>query len=70
MPDPDVQYSRVRDEETLTRDGRVEHFKLVTLYIGPHGPFNERFTPEEWADGFTVRQRVEKLKAQIASLPT
>lgn len=70
MPDDyEVDYSRVRDEERLERDGTVTHSKLVTIYIGKHGPFTERFTPAEWSDGISVRQRVERLKTELRGLP-
>jgi len=63
-----IEYGRIRDESRLDRNGNVVNEKLVTFYIGPHGPFHERFP----ADGFTqdqVRQRVEALRRELQNLP-
>lgn len=70
MPDPlRVEYGRVRDEARLNRDGTSETLKVVPIFIGPHGPMVERFTQAEFADGVTVRNRVEQLRASLDKLP-
>lgn len=69
MPDETVEYGRVREESRLDRTGKELVQVVVPIWIGDHGPFYERLTREEYRDSFTLRTRVEALKATIRSHP-
>lgn len=59
-----VQDIRVRDETRFSRLGEVIDEKVVTFYIGAHGPFTERFAAAEFTDALFAA-RAQQLRAQL-----
>ena len=69
MADESVEYGRIRQTTEIDRTGAQADVVIVPIYINKHGPFTERFTPAEWADGYQVSQRIEQLRARLRALP-
>lgn len=66
MADEDLAISayRVRDEIRYERDGTPIPKKVVTFYLGKHGPFTESFDPATFG-ATEVNARAEALRAQL-----
>lgn len=68
MNEYEVEYGRIRDESRLDRSGAVVNEKIVTFWIGKHGPFHERFPAENFTTD-VVRPVVDRLRQQLMNLP-
>lgn len=64
----EVSYGRIRHATRFDQAGNEISEVIVPIHIGGHGPFTERFTRTEFEDGFTVNQRIEKLRASLNGL--
>jgi len=63
----DVHDLTIKDVATPQITGPIKREKVVTFYLGNHGPFTERFP----ADGFKasdVNQRIEQLRNEFRLL--
>lgn len=64
-----VRYGRIREEPRISPQGLEVVSIVVPIWLGDHGPFTERLSKEEYADGTTLRARVEALKTTLRGLP-
>lgn len=69
MSDDAIKYGRIRQETRFSPQGTEESWIIVPIWIGGHGPFTERFSQAEYSDGFTLQQRIEKLRQTLTALP-
>lgn len=69
VEDLTIKYGKVRQQTRFDETSTAIEEIIIPIYLGAHGPFTERFTTAEYADGFTVLQRVERLKAALLALP-
>lgn len=69
MPDFDVSYGRIRQESRFDQTGAESVAVIVPFYIGKHGPFTERFTLAEYEDGMSVRNRIDRMRQALQTLP-
>jgi hypothetical protein len=61
------EHANTRDEQVPQRDGSVARFKRVEFFLGKHGPFVERFTADEYANG-GVQARVMNIRQQLLNM--
>lgn len=67
MLDLKVEYTDIRDDTPISRDGTPIKQKRVTFYLGKFGPFTERFDTETFSQS-VVDQRVEQLRQTLRGL--
>ena len=68
MADLAIANYRVRDDFDYKRGADPVPIKIVTFYLDTHGPFTERFTLDEFSDGRTVNDRIDRLRTQLRAI--
>ena len=59
---------RVRDDFRYERGADPIPVKVLTFYLGKHGPFTEKFDAADFVPS-TVQARVETLRSTLRAIP-
>lgn len=68
MADLEIRNYRVRDDFDYQRGADPVPIKIVFFYLDAHGPFTEKFTLAEFADGRSVNDRIDRLRTQLRAI--
>lgn len=69
MTDLTVTYGRIREQTRFDLTGAEVVEIVVPFHIGNHGPFTEKLTKQEYAEGRELAARVEAIKKTLQGLP-
>ena len=67
MPTTGLRVTKVRSEQSIGPQGRMQEQIAVDFTVGDHGPFTERFTKEEF-NGGAVNQRLMQFSNSLGAI--